>query len=399
MMAPSRPSDVGLWRLWSASTTVTVTVQVRRIAPRQGGPTIHAAPTDRLDSARAHEQYDLARWHARSWGRPLVEFAAIFGLWVGGLLIGLWAERWPTRATLVLPLTLISGQLFTIAHDAGHGSYSTSRAVNGIVGRLALVPSVHVLGLWREHHNLHHRYTNLRSHDFVWTPLSIEEYSALPRHRRALHRLYRHPSSAGLGLHYAIEIWAPRMLWPRASHGLPNRRRRMADSLALGGLLAAIGFASLTFVRAIDPDRASQPAFWIGAFALLFVLPLIGTQWLIGFVIYLNHTHPNVVWFDDADEWARHDVQLEGSTGLLFHRYRHLFMPRRIMNHTAHHVDPRVPVRNLARAQQQLVAVEGTRIVTSDFSWRWLSDVLRRCQLYDYRAQRWVTMRAAEESI
>jgi omega-6 fatty acid desaturase (delta-12 desaturase) len=358
----------------------------------------NVALTDPHVQAPRSERPDLRAWHATSWARPLAVFLTTFGLWVGVVTIGLWVEHWVARAALVGPLALLSGQLFTLAHDAGHGSYSTSRTMNAIVGRLALVPSVHVLGLWRHHHDLHHRYANLRSRDFVWTPLSVDEYRTLPAHRRALHRAFRHPSSVGLGLQYAVEIWAPRMLWPRQCYRLPNRGRLIADALLLCALLVGTGAAAWAFVGVVDPVRMGDVGFWISTVVFLFVLPLIGTQWLIGFVIYLNHTHPDVVWHDGADEWARHEVQLEGSTSLRFHPVRHALMPRRIMNHTAHHVDPGVPLRRLAAAQQHLVAADCDRIVSPEFSWRWLHTVLRHCQLYDYDAQRWIPYTAAEDS-
>ncbi|MDJ0771191.1 MAG: fatty acid desaturase [Ilumatobacter sp.] len=341
---------------------------------------------------------DLRAWHAESWVRPLAVFAATFALWIGVVGVGLWVEHWLVRAALGVPLALLSGRLFTLAHDAGHGSYSTSRAVNAVVGRLAFVPSVHVFGLWRHHHDLHHRYTNLRGRDFVWTPLSVDEYRALPSRRQTLHRAFRHPSSLGLGLHYATEIWAPRMVWPRKHHGLPNRRGLIADTLLLYGLLVSAGVAVWAFMRHVDPDRVGDVASWISAAVFLFVLPLIGTHWLIGFVIYLNHTHPDVVWYDDAGEWAQHEVQLEGSTGLRFRPVRHALMPRRIMNHTAHHVDPGVPLERLAEAQGHLVDIYGDRIVTPEFSWGWLRDVLDDCQLYDYDGRRWLTFDAAQVS-
>ena len=117
------------------------------------------------------------------------------------------------RAVLSIPLAIVSGQLFMIGHDAAHGSFSTSRKNNVVMGRLALLPSLHVFSLWRDHHNVHHKYTNLKSHDFVWTPLSVAEYRCLPWHRRLLHRIFHNRFGTGLGLHYAIEIWIPRMLW------------------------------------------------------------------------------------------------------------------------------------------------------------------------------------------
>jgi omega-6 fatty acid desaturase (delta-12 desaturase) len=251
-----------------------------------------------------------------------------------------------------------------------------------------------VLGLWRFHHDVHHRYTNLRGHDFVWTPLTVAEYRALPGWRRRLHHVYRHPSGIGLGLHYAIEIWAPRMLWPRKRHEFPHRARQLADAVLLYGMIVALALTAWVFVAGVDPDRAGDARSWAVAAVLLFLFPLLGAHWLIGFVIYLNHTHPDIVWYDDPAERSRHQVQLEGSAGQRLGRLRHVLLPRRIMNHTAHHIDPGVPLSGLADAQQHLVDTFGDRVVSSDWSLRHFRDVLTRCKLYDYDAQRWLTYEA-----
>ena len=339
---------------------------------------------------------DLSAWRSSSWGGPLIAIALLFGAWVAVLAVGVWSPHWWLRLALVVPLTARSGQLFTLGHDAAHGSFSTSRTLNAVAGRLAFLPSVHVFGLWRFHHDVHHRFTNLRGHDFVWTPLTVAEYSALPRRRRWLHRLERHHSGLGLGWHYAIEIWAPRMLWPRQHQEVPHRRRIFIDALVLYGLLAGIGVVAWVLVEAVDPARAGDVGSWISAAVFLFVLPLIGTQLLIGFVIYLNHTHPDVVWYDDIEEWARHDVQLEGSVGQRFPGLRHALLPRRIMNHTAHHVDPGVPLGALAAAQRELVDACGNRIIRWDWSSQRFRAILAGCKLYDYHAHRWLTYEDAE---
>lgn len=340
---------------------------------------------------------DLRAWHESSWGRPAVSLVVTLGLWLGALAIGLWSDHVQVRIAMVVPLTLAAGRLFTLGHDAGHGSLSTSPLVNAVAGRLALVPSVHVFGLWRAHHDVHHRYTNLRRRDFVWTPLTAGEYLGLPRWRRALHRFYRQRSGLGLGLQYTIQIWAPRMLWPRERHDLPNRGRLTADLIVMYGLLAVLALSAWGLVSTVDPDRAGDAMFWATTAVLLFVLPLLGTHWLIGFVVYLNHTHPDIVWYDDPTAWDRHRVQVEGSAGLRFPRERQALLPRRIMSHTAHHVDPGVPLRELENAQRDLVGTFGTQIVSYDWSPRTFREVLSHCKLYDYDAQRWLTYPVVEE--
>ncbi len=340
---------------------------------------------------------DLDPWHESSWTVPALEFVAVFGLWVSALAVGLWSEHGLLRAAMTVPASLAVGQMFTIGHDAGHGSYSTSSRLNGVVGRLALATSIHVFALWRLHHDVHHRYTCLRSGDYVWTPMTVGEFEALPRWRQALHRLYRNRSGLGLGLHYAIEIWAPRMLWPRARHGLRPRGRLLADTIMLYGILAAVAAAVWGFVAIVRPQQLGDTGFWLSVVLLLFVIPLVAAQWVIGFVIYLNHTHPDIVWFDDPTEWSRHQVQLEESSGLRFSPWRHWFLPRRIMHHTAHHVDPRVPLRRLKDAQQHLVDTFGDRVVSYRWSMTTFRNVLTCCKLYDYQTQTWLTYAAVEE--
>lgn len=349
--------------------------------------------TDPVEAARP----DLRAWHGSSKGRPIVVFAVAVGSWVMALAIGLSSRHEWVRLAMAVPSTLATAQLFMIGHDAGHGSFSPSRAVNAVVGRLAFVPSVHVFGLWRHHHDLHHRFTNLRGRDFVWAPQTVAEFRALPGWRRWWHRVERHRSGLGLGLHYAAEIWMPRMLGPRAHHGLPRLSRMTGDTLLLYGLLLALAVTARQFVAVVNPDRVGDARFWASTVVFLFVVPLVSTQWLIGFVIYLNHTHPDIVWYDDPTEWSRHHVQLEGSAGQRFSRSRHWLLPRRIMNHTAHHLDPGVPLRGLDGAQQHLVDTVGHRIVSYDWSVKEFRRILAACKLYDYDAQRWLTYAAVDD--
>lgn len=335
--------------------------------------------------------------HESSRVRPVVVFGLTFGIWVTSLAIGLGCRSWLVRGAMVVPLTLASAQLFTIGHDAAHGSFSGSALANAVMGRLALLPSVHVFGLWRAHHEVHHRYTNLRGHDFVWTPLSVSEYQALRWWQRALHRIYRHRSGIGLGLHYAIEIWGPRMLWPRRRHDLLQPQRLRADAMLLYAMVMGLAASAWGFVALVDAGRAGDLRFWASAVVLLLVVPLLGTQWLIGFVIYLNHTHPDVAWYEDPGEWSRHQVQLEGAVGVRFPRVRQVVLPQRIMNHTAHHVHPGVPLAELKQAQDHLVGTYPDRIVSYEWSPKTFCNVLSRCKLYDYDTRRWLTYATVED--
>mgnify|MGYP006280574015 CR=1 FL=1 len=276
-------------------------------------------------------------------------------------------------------LALAIARLFVIGHDACHQAFFPTRRANRWVGRLVLLPSLTSYSMWEVGHNLgHHGYTNLRGHDYVWAPLSLAEYRALPRWRRLLERFYR--SGFGQGAYYAIELWWGTLMFPRpeqlarkgASFGTDAALVWGFAALWIGGLLAA---AVLT---------GQSPVLLL---ACGFLLPFAGWSWLMGTVTYLHHTHPDIVWYDDIDAWA---AARDGSTGTV-----HLTFPwglgrilNEIMQHPAHHLDVRIPLYRLGEAQARL-AEQATRTIEAPFSLAYVRDCLRRCKLYDYEAQRW----------
>src|SRR6185369_2687052 len=118
----------------------------------------------------------------------------------------------PLRIAAGLAAGVLLAVLFVVGHDACHGSFTSRRWLNSVIGRIAFLPTMTPYSAWELSHNLtHHVYTNLKTLDYVWAPLSKREYDALPGWRRKLERIYRHP--LGLALYYPIEIWWKRLLF------------------------------------------------------------------------------------------------------------------------------------------------------------------------------------------
>ncbi|MEO8597163.1 MAG: fatty acid desaturase [Candidatus Solibacter sp.] len=255
--------------------------------------------------------------------------------------------------------------LFIVGHDACHGSYTAHRALNGVLGRVAFLPSLTPFRTWELGHNqTHHVYTNLKTRDVVWTPFSKAEYDRLPPVRRALEHLYR--SAPGVGLYYAIEIWWHH-LWRPLEPG--NRR----DCALCWGYALAVSLLAL---------RSGWQA-WLVAV----VFPLVLWNWLMGWAIYEHHTHPEVPWFDNEEEWRAAGGQLACTV--------HIVLPvpadtvlHFIMQHTAHHLDVTIPLYHL-RDAQRLVEASGARVVT--YRWSPLAFLrhLRSCKLYDFERGCW----------
>ena len=180
----------------------------------------------------------------------------------------------------------VTGRLFIIGHDACHQSLTPHRGLNRWLGRIAFLPSLTPYSLWDVGHNVvHHGYTNLKGVDFVWAPLTREEYAALPPLQRALNRLYR--SGWAPGLYYFIEIWWKKMYFPNREQ-MPTRRPIFVKD----GLLVS-AFALLWAGGLVAGALAAEQSVAL-VLAAGFALPFLFWNSMIGFVVYVHHTHVKV---------------------------------------------------------------------------------------------------------
>lgn len=274
----------------------------------------------------------------------------------------------------------MTGRLFIIGHDACHQSLTPHRSLNKWLGRIAFLPSLTPYSLWEMGHNVvHHGYTNLKGFDFVWAPLTRDEYQALSPWRQRLERIYR--SGWAPGLYYMVEIWWRRMFFPAA--GDLGKRR----GVFLWDCLLVSAFALLWIGALVG-------AAWVTGQSVLLLLacgavtPFLFWCAMIGFVVYVHHTHPRIAWHEDRAAWARANAFVSTTVHLSF-GLRIGALLHHIMEHTAHHVDMSIPLYRLEKAQALLEELLPQRIVIQRFSWRWYFDTARRCKLYDFKARCW----------
>jgi acyl-lipid omega-6 desaturase (Delta-12 desaturase) len=277
-------------------------------------------------------------------------------------------------------LGVVIARLFILGHDACHNVLFSRRWLNVVVGRILFLPAVTPFSLWEVGHNVaHHGYTNLKGRDHVWAPLSKSEYDHLPAWRRFVERVYRHP--AGLGLYHLVELWWKKLLFPSRAH-VPARRRSHAADSAL-----AIAFA-ISWAAVITAAAAWAGSGVATTLAVALLWPFAVWNGLMGFVIYVQHTHPVVAWFEDRAEWAWFQAQV-GSTPHVLLPFPFSRLLHNIMEHTAHHLDMSIPHYGLIEAQRSLEAsFDDVRIVA--WSWRGFVDTTRRCRLYDYDRHVWL---------
>lgn len=286
-------------------------------------------------------------------------------------------------------VSLICGKFFVIAHDAAHGSFAPSRAANNAIGRVSMAAAFHILDPWKYGHNyLHHGFTNLRDKDFVWRPLSKREYDSAHLTRRLLERIYRHHSGVGFCPYYLIEILFKRMLWPRP--GAAGAKASGAVDFVVSYSMWSLVIIFLVFGKLLIDGRMDDEAAIAVNMICGFVGPLLYVCWAIGFVVFFNHTHPEIPWFASRDRWNHWDAQLHCTLYVQFLGISEFLLPSEVMNHVAHHVDTKIPVRHLRRAQEDFYRANPGLVKTTEWSSSMQHDIMSRCKLYDYGRNQWM---------
>jgi omega-6 fatty acid desaturase (delta-12 desaturase) len=276
---------------------------------------------------------------------------------------------------------LVIARLFILGHDACHQSLTDHRTLNRWLGRLLFLPSLTPYSLWEIGHNVvHHGYTNLRGFDFVWQPQSLAEFRALSPGRRVLERIYR--SGWAPWLYYLVEIWWTRLLFPSRKQ-MPTRRAIFVRDGILVSAFAVAWIVALAFAA----RATGQSVAWLVGVG--FVLPFVAWNGLMGFVLYVHHTHLGVDWHQDKTSWAAAQPFVSTTVHLTFKSAFGTVL-HHIMEHTAHHVDMSIPLYRLKAAQAVLEQKLAGHIIVQPFSWRWYARTARRCKLYDFDAGCWL---------
>mgnify|MGYP000955016864 CR=1 FL=1 len=313
--------------------------------------------------------------------RPLLAFGSdlvIFLLGVG-IVLAPTALGWKILGSALVTAGIV--RLFLVGHDACHGAFFDQQILNQIVGRIAFLPSMTAYSLWDVGHNVaHHGFNNLKGRDQVWAPFSKEEFDKLPAYRRALERFYR--SGAGWGLYYMCEMWWKKLYFATKKEIGVSRRKYFWDSV-----LVTVAMAAWIAAVALAAQRSGQ------SFGLLLTLavlvPFALWNGIMGFVVFVHHTHPDIAWFQKRQEWQRCRAYLTATARVKFPLGIDRLM-HNIMEHNAHHLNPRIPMFALRRAQKALHEGFVNQYRDYRMTWRSYMDCVRRCKLYDFANHAWL---------
>jgi omega-6 fatty acid desaturase (delta-12 desaturase) len=328
-------------------------------------------------------------FHETSVIYPTIYLFLIEVAYVGGIFgIGV-AFSWIGKSIFAVLVSVAVGKLFLIGHDACHGSFMSYKKLNRVCAMSALTMAFHLPSAWRFWHNaVHHTFTNNLARDFVWRPLSYGEYRAASRIRRLREQIYRHHSGLGLGIYYFTEILVPKMLTPP-----PNRKSRDRQHL-LRDLSSFYGFHSgvitwLATGRLLLGGPLELEEVVVNLIAG-FASPLVYVSYAMGFVVYFNHTHPEIKWTNSFGEDAFVERHTSSTVYLKFRGISALLLPNKVMSHVAHHLDPLIPLRHLRQAQEQLISELAAPIKVEEWSWTVQCKVMKSCKLYDPEEGVWM---------
>ena len=287
----------------------------------------------------------------------------------------------------VLAANAISA-LFVVGHDAAHESLFKSRHLNRLAGQLAMLPSLHAQSVWAYGHNkIHHAFACCQGLDFVWHPVSPQEYRAYSALGRLRHRIEW--SAIGSGFYYARTMWMGKIV-----QGTPPGPLRWEFARDRAIVFAyAIAFALCCAYLGWREHSTIGGAVW--GFVELFAVPWMLWNVMIGWAVYVHHIHPSIAW-RRRREWSKLSNQLEGATTYKVPRWINVIW-HNIFEHTAHHLDPRIPFYHLPAASAALERRYGDLFEPKPYRLRDYVEATRRCKLFDFERGEWLDYRGRGE--
>ncbi len=326
---------------------------------------------------------DSCRRRSTSRGLTLVARDVVFyAATVAGLLA---TDRWYFLVPLWLLAGLAVAGMFVLGHDAAHNVLVDDDRMNRLLGRLLFVPSLHIHESWVLGHNrIHHGHTLKQGMDFVWHPLTPEQYLELTPSQQRAHRLEW--SALGAGVYYLRRVWWTKMITldPPAKWAdkIRSDRRFLVGAVTVA-IVALAAFATVGSDGGLPAIAAST--LWL-TFKVV-IVPFLLFSWIIGWTVYVHHIEPDMHWLKRS-EWTKVGGQLDGTTVLRMPPGANLVF-HWIFVHMPHHVDMRIPCYELENAADAIIEAFPDRVVERRFRWKDYLAATRGCKVYDFDAGTW----------
>lgn len=316
----------------------------------------------------------LAKYRHPSVARSLWQLANTLVLLV--LAWGFTFERVIAGSWLaIFPMFLAAGllvRLFVLQHDCGHRSFMpTAKACDRIgvwLGILTLTP----YHTWRRLHALHHATSgdlDRRGKGGEILLLTVQEYRALPWHRRLGYRLYRNPIVLlVIGPLYQF------LIKQRFAFDLPKewKRERWSVYFTNIGLFSIYGALIWAF---------GWQVFLLGYLPVAALASTAGV-WLF----YVQHQYEEG-YFEHHETWSYTEAALEGSSFFRMPKVLQ-WMTANIGIHHIHHLDCKIPNYYLQQCMDEQPGLAARHTVTLGDACRLINH-----KIWDEKTSRLLTWR------
>jgi acyl-lipid omega-6 desaturase (Delta-12 desaturase) len=290
-----------------------------------------------------------------------------------------WAKLGFATAAGVLTATL-----GIIGHDSAHRGGTRFRWLNRLIGTIGFLPALHPLSRWAYHHNqVHHRFTAQIGIDNAFSPMMVDDYRKASPWRRAYYRYQR--SLLGHATYYLIDIWLLQIFLPSAQERATFRGRDYFDFALVYVWIVAL-LTGLTAAAHVFGGQGWGAAL-VNGFSFGLLIPFLLWNLYISFVTVVQHTGPQVRWTVPTGRPSTTEQKMRGTVHIVFWEAFDLVF-HRLMQHTAHHLNPIIPMYSLKAAQSHLETTRDDVLVvrwTPAYHWR----LTRACKLYDPATDRW----------
>jgi omega-6 fatty acid desaturase (delta-12 desaturase) len=267
----------------------------------------------------AQERFDrmaLARYARRSAGLSIAMLIAnliVYGLFVYGTIAAeaIWLKvLFAIGAGTMISLSAIVG------HDAGHQSFSGSKAVNRFFGTIAFLPALHPFSLWEHYHNrVHHRFTAQIGLDNAFSPMTVEQYRNASPARRVYYRFLR--SLWGQPFFYLLEVGIPQMLLPFLRKEPAMTPRIWFDLILVYAFFAEFLLICTYASLSLAGDGNVWAAFG-NAFVFAFLIPYLVWNAFISFLSIVQHTGEDVRWVMPTGQPSTAEQAMAGTVHVVF---------------------------------------------------------------------------------
>ncbi len=325
----------------------------------------------------------------RSTKKSMIYVVRDFAIYAALIAAMVLVKQWYFDIPLILLTGVVVGGLFILGHDGAHGALTDSKKINGVSARLLMLPSLHVQESWVLGHNrVHHGFTARQGMDFVWHPVTVEEYQQYNLFKKLRHRIEWSPF--GAGLYYLREVWWNKMITFRPPEKWAKAIWR--DWWLVAGWAIFATVASL--VGGFFDYGSVAGTIWM--WFKLVVGPFFIFNQVIGWTVYVHHVGPDIRWWK-KNEWTRFRGQMESTTIMRFPWLANQIF-HNIFIHVPHHVDMRIPWYELPRAADAIEAAFPGTVVDEKFSLVRYFKSAHTCKLYDFEQGKWLPYGASKEN-